>query len=87
MQLVEGIVRGLDGCVGLLEVMTALFVAGAIYLGVKTAQRQKHASQKMAHHHSKTPLKAPSWWPFAATFVIAAIFVVLSVFKYTVMKS
>lgn len=85
MQFLEGIVRALDGCVGLLEVLTLLFMVTAVYLGVKTSQKQKHFAEKLAHHHAKAPLKKPSWWPFGILLGLAILFVALTVFKYAVM--
>ena len=85
MQFLEGVIKALDGCFGLLEVLTILFIAAAVYLGVKTSQKQKHVAEKIAHHHAKTPLKKPSWWPFGILLVFALLFSSLTFFKYAVM--
>ena len=85
MQFLEGIVRALDGCVGLLEVLTLLFTVAAVYLGVTTFQKQKHVAEKIAHQHAKTPLKKPSWWPFGVLLVLALLFGALTFFKYALM--
>ena len=86
MQFLEGLVRALDGCAGFLEVVTILFTVAAIYLGITTAQKQKHTAEKLAHHHSKAPLKKPTWWPFGVVVTLAVLFVALTVFKYAVMR-
>jgi hypothetical protein len=85
MQFLEGIVRALDGCVGLLEVLTLLVTAAAVYLGVKTSQKQKHVTEKIAHQHSKAPVKKPSWWPFGILLALALLLGALTFFKYTLM--
>ena len=84
MQFLEGLVRALDGCVGLLEVLTILLTVAAIYLGITTAQKQKHFAEKLEHHHAKAPLKKPSWWLFGIVLAFALLFVALTVFKYAV---
>jgi hypothetical protein len=85
MQFLEGIVRALDGCAGFLEVFTLLLDAAAIYLGVRTYQRQQHTQEKLAHHHAKSPLKKPSWSPVLVLGVFAVLFTALTAFKYLVM--
>ena len=85
MQFLEGIILALDGCVGLLEVLTVLDIAAAIYLGVRTYQKQQHVQEKLAHHHAKTPLKKPTWWPALILAVVAVLLTALTAFKYLVM--
>jgi hypothetical protein len=85
MQLLDGLIRVLDGCAGLLEVLTIFLVGVAIYLGVRTYEKQKHLAEKLAHHHAKTPIKTPTWWPFAITLTLALIFTALAVYKWTLM--
>ena len=85
MQFLEGFVRALDACVGLLEVLTILLTVAAVYLGITTARKQKHFAEKLAHHHAKAPLKKPAWWSFGIVLAFALLFVALTVFKYTVM--
>jgi hypothetical protein len=85
MQFFEGIIRALDGCTGFLEVFTILIDAAAIYLGIRTYQKQQHTQEKLAHHHAKAPLKKPSWMPALILGVIAILFTALTAFKYLAM--
>jgi hypothetical protein len=86
MQFLEGIVKALDGCTNFLEVLTLLLVAAAIYLGLRTYQKQQHVQEKLAHHHAKAPLKKPSWWPALILGVFAVLFTALTAFKYLAMR-
>jgi hypothetical protein len=85
MQFLEGIVLALNGCIGLLEVMTLLLDAAAIYLGVRTYQKQQHTQEKLAHHHARSQLKRPSWSPVLILGVFAVLLTALTAFKYLVM--
>jgi hypothetical protein len=82
MDFLEGLTRAFDGCFGLLEVLTIFLDAVAVYLGVKTYQKDRHVAEKLSHQHGKTPIKKPSWWPFAILLVLALAFTALTVFKW-----
>lgn len=81
MEFLETLIRLFSGCVGLLEVLTIFLDIAAAYLGVKTYQKHKHATQKLAHH-TKAPVKKPAWWPVAVLAVLALAFTALTAWKY-----
>jgi hypothetical protein len=81
MEFLETLIRWLGFCAGLLEVLTVAFDIAAIYLGVKTYQKHKHAAEKLAHH-VKAPVKKPTWWPIAVLAVLALAFTALTAWKY-----
>jgi hypothetical protein len=83
MDFLDGLIRGFDGCFGLLEVLTLFLDAAVIYLGVKTYQKDRHVAEKWSHQHGKTSIKKPSWWPFATLLVLALAFTALTLFKWT----
>ncbi|MBI3821436.1 MAG: hypothetical protein HY289_02025 [Planctomycetes bacterium] len=84
MQFLETIVRMFDGCVGLLEVLTILFDAAAIYLGFNTYQKHQRAVTKSVHDHGKSAHKKPHWWPAAVLIVFALAFTTLTICKWTI---
>jgi hypothetical protein len=84
MQVLETLIRALDGCVGLLEVMALIIDALAVYLGVKTLQKHRHAALPV--HHSKAPPKKPAWWPPVVLLTLAAGLTFLTLWKYLFMQ-
>jgi hypothetical protein len=81
MEFLDTLIRLFSGCVGLLEVLTIFLDIAAVYLGVKTYQKHKHAAQKLAHH-TKAPVKKPKWGPVAVLAVLAFVFTALTAWKY-----
>ncbi len=82
MAFLDYIVIALGGCAGLLEVLTLLFDAAAVYVGVKTLQRHKRVAAKLAQVHGRAAIKKPTWWPVVILGVCALIFTVLTAWKY-----
>ena len=62
MDFLQSLLRGFDVCEGFLEVMTLLLDVTAVYLGILTYQKHKHANEKLAHD-PRAHIKKPSWWP------------------------
>jgi len=81
MEFLDTLIRLFGGCVGLLEVLPIFLGIAAVYLGVKTYQRHKRAAEKLAHH-TKAPVKKPTWWPVAVLAVLALAFTALTAWKY-----
>jgi hypothetical protein len=80
MRFLDALVNLFSGCVGLLEVLTVFLDIAAVYLGVKTYQKHKRAAEKLAHH-TKAPVKKPTWWPVAVLGVLALAFTALTAWK------
>jgi hypothetical protein len=82
MEFLNMLVKALDGCVGLLEVLTVFFDIAALFVGVKTYKKQQHAAEKLAHQHANKPIKKPTWWPVVVLAVLGIVFTALTAWKY-----
>ena len=82
MEFLNMFVKAFDGCVGFLEVLTIFFDIAAIFVGVKTYQKQQHAAEKLAHQHARKPIRKPTWWPVVVLAALAIVFSVLTAWKY-----
>jgi hypothetical protein len=81
MEFLDTLIRLFSGCVGLLEVLTIFLDIAAVYFGVKTYQKYKHAAEKLAHH-TKAPVKKPTWWPIVVLAILALAFTALTSWKW-----
>jgi hypothetical protein len=82
MEYLDSIVRAFSGCTGMLEVLAIVFDVSAGYLGVKTLQKHRHVSQKLAQVHGRASLKKPNWWPVVILGIFGLVFTGLTAWKY-----
>ncbi len=83
MEFLDMLVRALDGCTGLLEVLTVVLDAAAVYLGTTTYQKHKQFMEKVAHAHGKAALKKPTWWPVVILAVLGVALTALTIWKWS----